>query len=169
MKKKKKTKVPVNPAQETQERYRAFIKSIIIKPKYNFVYPEKDGLVYLNVIKIDKKGLADKNGNILLPVDYQDVRRLSDGMILLEKDKKYGFANNKGEIIIPLVYDEAEDFSEGLAPVLKDGKWGFINSKNETVIDFKFVGVMMPFIKDMHRMVREIFHQVHTTHLICGD
>lgn len=122
-------------------------EKVLIKPEYDFVYPEKDGLVYLNAIKIDKKGLADKNGNILLPVDYQDVRRLSDGMILLEKDKKYGFANNKGEIIIPLVYDEAENFSEGLAPVLKDGKWGFINSKNETVIDFKFVGVMMPFYK----------------------
>ncbi|HIC8646169.1 TPA: WG repeat-containing protein, partial [Elizabethkingia meningoseptica] len=114
-----------------------------LKPEYDFIFPRKDGMVYLT--KDNKKGLADKHGKILLPAEYNDIRPLSNGMILLEKDKKYGFANSKGEISIPLVYDEAEDFSEDMAPVLKDGKWGFINAKNETVIDFKFVGVMMPF------------------------
>ena len=95
---------------------------------------------------IEKKGFADKYGNILLPTEYrEDYEQFSEGLMVLEKDKKFGFTNTMGQIVIPLIYDEAGKFNEGLAPVLKNGKWGFINSKGETIIDFKFVGVVTSF------------------------
>lgn len=119
--------------------------NVLLNPEYDFIFPWEDGMVYLR--KGNKQGVADKYGTILLPAEYKDIHKLSDEMMLLEKDEKYGFANSKGEITIPLIYKEAQDFSEGLAPVLKDGKWGCINQNGETIIDFKFVGVMMPFYK----------------------
>lgn len=119
--------------------------NVILKPEYDFVFPWEDGIVYLT--KDNANGIADKYGNILIPLEYKHITNLSDGLMLLEKNGKYGFANRKGEITIPVIYDEAGNFSEGLAPVLKDGKWGFINKTGQTAIDFKFIGVMMPFEK----------------------
>ena len=76
-------------------------------------------MVYLK--KENKKGLADKYGNNLLPTEYrEDYHQFNEGLMIVEKDKKFGFVNDKGEMVIPLIYDGADEFSEGLAPVLKD-------------------------------------------------
>ena len=118
--------------------------NILLNPEYDFVYTSQDNMVYLK--KDNKKGLADKYGNNLLPTEYrEDYHQFNEGLMIVEKDKKFGFVNDKGEMVIPLIYDGADEFSEGLAPVLKDWKWGFINIRGDTIIDFKFVGVMMPF------------------------
>ncbi len=119
-------------------------ENVLLNPEYEFVFAPKGEMVYLK--KGGKKGLSDASGKLLLSTEYEeDYQTFNEGLMVIEKDKKFGFANTKGEIVIPIIYDGANWFSEGLAPVLKDGKWGFINTKGETVIDFKFTGVMMPF------------------------
>lgn len=120
-------------------------QNLLLPPIYEFVFPKKDGLVYLTNANNYQKGLASKSGKILLNTEYDEIHQLNEGLLRVAKDKKYGFANAKGIITIPLIYDEAEDFSEGVAAVLLDGKWGFINQKNETVLDFQWVGVMKSF------------------------
>ena len=40
-----------------------------------------------------------------------------EGMLRVEKNKKYGFVNKAKELVIPIKYDAANSFSEGLALV----------------------------------------------------
>lgn len=56
--------------------------------------------------KILKYGIADKNGNIILPVEYSNISIAKDqnNNFILQKDSKTGIADSNGKIIIPCEY-----------------------------------------------------------------
>ena len=51
-----------------------------------------------------KKGLIDLNGNIILPIEYDEIYCYQDWMVV-QKDRKWGLMNYAGETLIPLVND----------------------------------------------------------------
>jgi Serine/threonine protein kinase len=62
----------------------------------------------------------------------------SEGIALINKNKKWGYIDKNGTIVIPLKYDYAASFSEGLAAVEKNGKRGYIDKDGNTMISFKY-------------------------------
>lgn len=87
-------------------------------------------------------GFIDYDGNIKIPLEYEEVYSFRDGIALVKKDKKCGFINLSNEIVFPFDYDDARYMVNGLIPVAKeiDGKlkWGCIDDKNNVKIPLMY-------------------------------
>ncbi len=87
-------------------------------------------------------GLIDKNGKTIIPVEYQSVGKVSEGLVAVKKNEKWGFCNLQGIEVIPCQYKAIQPFSEGHAAVKKGRKWGLIDANGATVfpIQYKAIG-----------------------------
>lgn len=87
----------------------------------------------------------------VIPVDadYDFIYRFSEGMAVVEKDRKYGYINASGKLIIPLTgeYDSVSGFRGGLATVRKNGKEGLINTSGKLIVPCIY-DVIAPFTED---------------------
>jgi hypothetical protein len=117
--------------------------NILINP----IYDEISGYFqngYMRVRNNGKTGIIDEEGKIVIPIEYEDISDLKDGVFLAKKSSKCGMIDIKEQIVIPFEYSKIRHFSEGLALVLIDGKAGYINEKNEIIIEtqykFNFMG-----------------------------
>lgn len=64
-----------------------------------------------------KYGLANFDGEIITPSQYDNIPLFSDGLAVIWRGSKCGYINDNGEIVIPLQYDRANDFKNGYAVV----------------------------------------------------
>lgn len=94
--------------------------------------------------KSKRKGLIDRQGNLIVPMQYWLIASgwIKDALVcvMYDTDKK-GFVNLRtGELVIPCEYETTGGFafSEGLWPVKKNGKCGFINMSNQLVIPYTY-------------------------------
>lgn len=79
-----------------------------------------DAVVQVVQVKRDGKyGYINLNGDVQVPIIYDDIGRFSEGLLAVCKDEKWGFVNGNGEEVVPLIYDDAGNFSQGLAKVVK--------------------------------------------------
>lgn len=77
-------------------------------------------------------GIIDREGNWVIPAEYDGIFKMSEGLAAAEKDGKWGFINDKNEWVIPATYDSAyREFKHGYTTVDKDGKYILINSKGK--------------------------------------
>jgi len=87
----------------------------------------------------DRSGIADMEGNIVLPAIYDSISSFSEGLAIAKCDGKYGVVDRSGVVRVPFDYSILWDFSEGLAPAAcGDGRWGFIDVNGTPVVDFQF-------------------------------
>ncbi|MBD5355488.1 MAG: hypothetical protein HDR88_00540 [Bacteroides sp.] len=76
--------------------------NIIVEPKYENIidFDDTEGLILL-VMSGGKQGVVDKNGNWLIPAEYDRIYLYpKDHYMQLEKDSRYGLADMKGRIIV---------------------------------------------------------------------
>ena len=96
------------------------------------------------VVKDEKYGFIDINGNEIIPCIYEFVGNFSEGLCdVLNRDENgntlFGFLDVTGKKQIDFMYEDTVGcFSEGLAGVKFNGKWGFIDKYNNVIIDFHF-------------------------------
>gem|GEM_PF-4636389 len=84
-----------------------------------------------------KHGIADKYGNIVLPVEYDAIlSNYSWDYYLIEKDGKYGMTDKMFNIILPASFDYIGSYFNGVFPVRKNGKWGYVDKSGKNVTDF---------------------------------
>lgn len=125
-----------------------------ISNKTNSEYEEqrtfKEGLKAVK--KNGKWGFIDKNGEVIVPIEYIFVNDYNEGFAgviltkeildektnVLKKVLKWGFIDGKGNVIIPFLYDTAESFHEGLVGVVLNHKIGFIDKIGKVVIPFVY-------------------------------
>ncbi|MDH6312258.1 hypothetical protein M2137_001028 [Parabacteroides sp. PFB2-10] len=92
----------------------------------------------------DKLGLVDKQLNLILPYEYDDIDvfdALSEEFILLEQKDKYGLADNSGKIVIPVEYDNIDSFdelSEEFILLEKRDKYGLADKNGIIVIPAEY-------------------------------
>ncbi|OJJ20265.1 hypothetical protein BKI52_17515 [marine bacterium AO1-C] len=79
----------------------------------------------------NKVGLFGRNGEMLLPYDYEWIGGLQEGLASIVLYNKTGYVNEQGKIVIPMVYDEGWAFSNGFARVGIKEKRGMINHAGE--------------------------------------
>lgn len=99
----------------------------VLAPKEFFV-AEKD----------DKYCLLDRNGQVILPAEYDKIVKFNEKSIFLKKDGKDGLADFYGNIILPVEYDEIKPFQEGLILVEKDGKRGIAESDGSVTVPVEY-------------------------------
>ena len=52
----------------------------------------------------NKWGVCDASGKLIIPVAYDSIKYLEDGLFAVEKSGKFGIINNKNQVIIPIQY-----------------------------------------------------------------
>ncbi|MBR3654180.1 MAG: WG repeat-containing protein [Elusimicrobia bacterium] len=110
---------------------------IVLKQKYNFAGRfVGDYAIVQN--KNLKYGIIDKQGNLIVKFDYEELNNLSENFVFYKENNKYGYIdiiNNKKS---KTRYDDIKIFKEGLAAVCIDEKWGFIDKDGKPVIEPKY-------------------------------
>ena len=76
--------------------------------------------------KVLKYGIKDKNGKIVLPVEYSHISLSKDGSnnFVLVKDNKTGIANASGKLIIPCKYLSVIRLKKGTNKYIVQSVWG---------------------------------------------
>ncbi len=90
------------------------------------------------VRKAEKWGFINKNGEIAVSMDYEQVGRFSEGLCPIVSNGKIAYINATGKQITEAVYAQSDEFSEGLAAVKKDDFWGYIDKTGKVVIPFSY-------------------------------
>lgn len=112
--------------------------TVIVEPTYKFVdkFHGEYCIVYNDY---ERCGMIDRDGRIIVPVQYNEVNYPTDGMIRVREGELYGFLDTTGATVIKPQYRTASGFSEGLAVVIIDFDsfscaYGFIDMNNKLVI-----------------------------------
>ena len=114
--------------------------SILIEQKYNFAYAFVDNFAIVQA-KNNKYGIIDRNGNVVIDFQYDELTNLSENFVFYKEDNKFGCIDILNKSKSKAIYDKTKKFKEGLAAVLVDDKWGFINKKGEIVIKPQYFAV----------------------------
>ena len=112
--------------------YRLEGKKLLSRCYYKYPFG-KDGLA--GITDDGKTGYINKQGKIVIPIQYRSGGPFKQGLARVEKRKgKHGYIDVLGNIAIPFEYYYAYDFSDGKAMVKKKkGDFFYINSKGECV------------------------------------
>jgi hypothetical protein len=97
---------------------------------FSYLYTIKDGLCVVQKNLNGKQnafGAVDTSGNLIIPIEYQELRNFTNGFSLAKKDNKYGIINKKNEVVVPFAYDTVNSIHEGKAIFVKKGKYGCIS------------------------------------------
>ncbi|HEU0112587.1 MAG TPA: WG repeat-containing protein, partial [Flavisolibacter sp.] len=104
--------------------------------QYDFVDDAICGLS--KVGKGEKRGYVDKDGNLVVPLIYDDAMQFNEGMAAVKKGSKWGYVDSTGKEIVPFIYEEAYTFSEHMGLVMKNNMFGFINKSGEVIIPIQY-------------------------------
>jgi hypothetical protein len=93
--------------------------------------PDKLGNNYFTVKKDLKWGLINRVGDIILKVEFEDIKLFPSNLIRVKQKGKYGLKSLNGSEILKTEYDAISNFKNGGFTLFKSGKFGYINpSKN---------------------------------------
>ena len=83
--------------------------NLVIKPTYQFIHNKKElkNLYEVAILsnKKSKRGYIDLEENIKIPIEYDDVFYLGNGLIRVSKNNKTGVLDTLNNIILPLKSD----------------------------------------------------------------
>lgn len=109
----------------------------MVPPRYMFV-DKWNGNYNKVFLDYGVCGLLNRQGQEVVPCEYQDLNYPSDGMVRVMKDDRYGYLSVDGGVPIPPQYVAAADFTEGLAVVaLQDSffvEYAFIDHQGKVVL-----------------------------------
>ena len=88
--------------------------------------------------KDNKVGYADINGNVVIPVIYDEGLTFSEGYTAVRSGGSWSYFDSTGKQVFTTRYEDAEDFHNGLAAVMKNDHYGYIDFAGKTVIDFQY-------------------------------
>ncbi|WP_171687551.1 WG repeat-containing protein [Paenibacillus planticolens] len=106
---------------------------------------QSEGLVLVQDDKTEMYGYIDRNGKIIIPIQYHEASSFSDGLALVKNDKHYQYIDKTGKVLIDASqYISGKSFSEGLAAVAVQNKdrstveYGYIDTKGNMKIEPKY-------------------------------
>ena len=81
-----------------------------------------------------KYGIVDNNEKVLLPSKYDEIGKISEGVVTVKKDNKYTYWSVFGGFIWSFEYEKVSEFSNGIACVKQNGKYMYINKFEKKVL-----------------------------------
>lgn len=104
---------------------------------YDRYWELQEGLY--RVMQDGKMGVVDKEGSVLVPIDFNQIWNLDDkGFFRVLKKGKAGVYHQSGRVIIPPEYDQIWSFSDGWAKVMRNGKLGYFNEEGQPVVPCEY-------------------------------
>jgi hypothetical protein len=106
---------------------------VIIEP----IYDEISGYFingFMRVRNNGKAGIINEKGEIVIPIDYDNVLDYKNDMFTAEKSNKWGIIDIENNIIIPFEYRRIRHFEDDLALITNKGT-GYINKEQKIVIE----------------------------------
>lgn len=88
--------------------------------------------------KDNKIGYTDINGNVVIPVIYDEGLTFSEGYTAVRTGSTWIYFDSTGKQISDSKYEDAGDFHSGLAAVMKNDHYGYIDITGKVVITFQF-------------------------------
>ncbi|MBK8555722.1 MAG: WG repeat-containing protein [Lewinellaceae bacterium] len=101
----------------------------VLPMEYGFIELARMG--YFNVQKDGKWGLANRQGEILIPCQF-DARISVDidaGQFIASRDGKWGVLSATQEVLLPFAYDDVQNTGLFYNAIAKDGKYGLWDKK----------------------------------------
>jgi len=81
-------------------------------------------------------GYVDKNGEIVIPFDFDTAYPFSEGLASVRMGDKFGYIDHTGEIVILPQFENVEPFREGVALVrIKDKEYRFIDRTGQFIAE----------------------------------
>lgn len=92
----------------------------------------------VRVKKNGKYGYTNKNGDIIIPIEYDGgtISFFYNKIITVQKNDKWGLVDEKNKIVLPLEYDALDNMVYGICGVKKNKKIAFVNKTGKFVTDF---------------------------------
>ena len=114
--------------------YQNEMKVELIQPQYEMALPFSSAQLALVRSKAGKYGFIQKNGQVVVPIIYDDANSFSQGLANARMKDKWGYLNTSGEVVIPFRFDSAVPFDEdGIAQVELNGGEFSINLAGKCV------------------------------------
>ncbi len=88
----------------------------------------------------DKYGyVSPVTGELIVPFDYSDTRKPTNGLFWVKKNGKWGCIDKNGQLRIPHLYDEATGFTaEDRSAVAINGKFGHIDKSGQVCTPLQY-------------------------------
>lgn len=106
-----------------------------LQQKYKTIKNFQEGTA---IVKIDKYGLIDCDGNEILACDYDTIYGVKKNFRIIVKDSLFGATNVEGHIIKQCSYADAQDGSCNYLAMKSNDKWGFIDVEGKDVTQYKY-------------------------------
>jgi hypothetical protein len=85
-------------------------------------------------------GLIDKQGSLILPLEYYHMGDFYDNLTYIHKERKRGYVNTEGVIVIPIIYDwGTNNFQNGFVQIQLSEKEGFIDKTGKIVVPIEYI------------------------------
>lgn len=110
----------------------------ILQRKYQTINKFQDGTA---VVKKDRYGLIDCEGNELLSCEFDSIYSLKKNYRIIVKNNRFGAVNIDGKIIKQCVYTEAYNSGCKYLAMKMNDKWGFIDEKGNDITQYKYEGI----------------------------
>jgi WG containing repeat len=82
---------------------------------------ESPNLERFRFMRNDKFGYIDRNGNIVIPAQFERAEEFSEGLATVKIGEKYGCIDKTSKLVIPARFDYIYEFKNGVAEVEIDG------------------------------------------------
>lgn len=121
--------------------------NIMIPLVYDKIAYDTLGFIKLAIIKIaslgdithlkiidEKYGISNSLGQIIIPTNYEDIGKCTDGLYPVRKDQIWGFFDTNGKEVIPFFYRKTLEFCYGVAAASKGFYYGIIDKRGSWII-----------------------------------
>ncbi len=98
--------------------------------RYDYTEEGKIGKI---VSKGGLYGFLDKEGKLLVPLQYDDFSYPQEGLAAVKKGNKWGFINLQNKVMIPFKYDRPGNFRNGRAEVTVNDRDFYIDKTGKCV------------------------------------
>lgn len=115
----------------------------LLDTKYDDIYSLKGTKNSLILASDGKVGLASNVGDVIVPVEYKEVKAAGDdysnGYIAVNFDDKQGLIGSNKKVVLDVIYDEVKPVSgNGFYVAKENGTMKIFNEEKETIIDGGF-------------------------------
>lgn len=114
------------------------------------IYIEGAKRVTLN----NKHGFINADGDLGIPLIYDDASVFAYGRAAVKLNKKWGFIDITGKTVIPIQYDSVDNFSFRIAKVKLAGKYGYIDETGKEIIPVLYDEIKGMYILELEQAIK---------------
>ncbi len=105
---------------------------VITGGQFNAYYPLTNRYVICKQMR--KLGLIDDEGNMILPVNFNEIQTYSENFFRVNLNGRWGIVDIENQVIIPFDFDYISPMKGSYCVVIRNRKMGIANFKGEVVV-----------------------------------